>query len=223
MAAFVAFVGMLLLSLVAALIAAFQLGDFFGAGDEFLLVIGWIAAFAVATMVAFVVGQRLVRSVRALNALACVLALLAFVPIAVPGFVNRIVERSTNPYTIGVEGTTIRLELLIPALLAVLVQWGLVRGRWLRAEGEEELTLWPWVTTVVASLVILNPFGLTFLTAAIKHSPTDLMWQPIAIATAAVLGALLVMAWVECYIRDRILNRRRAAGAPPPGGARKPD
>ena len=31
--------------------------------------------------------------------------------------------------------------------------------------GAEDLTRWPWVTTAVAGLVILNPFGLAFLQA----------------------------------------------------------
>jgi hypothetical protein len=33
------------------------------------------------------------------------------------------------------------------------------------------------------------------------------MWEFTATVTAAVLGALLVMAWIECYIRERILRR----------------
>jgi len=212
MAAFVAFLGMLLLSLVVTLIAALQLGDFFGAGDEFVLVLAYLLAFGTATLVIFAIGYRLAPSFRVLNVLAFGLAVLALVPPAAPGFAQRIAEHSTNPYTVGIEGTTIRIELVLPALLGVLVQWGLIRRRWLRAVGEEDLTLWPWVTTVVAALVILNPFGLTFLTAAIKHSPDDLMWQPIALGTAGVLAALFVMAWVECYIRNRILDRRLTAG-----------
>lgn len=223
MAAFVAYLGMLLLSLVVSLIAALQLGDFFGAGEEFLLVIAWIAGFAVATLGVLAIGYRLAPSVRVLNVLAFVLAMLALLPPIVPGFVHKIADYSTNPYTIGIERTYIRIELVVPALLVVLVQWGLIRGRWLRAAGEVDLTIWPWATTVVAGLVILNPFGLAFLTAAIRHSPTDLLWQPIAVGTAGVLGALLVMAWVECYIRDRILDRRLAAGSFDLGGAARPD
>ena len=217
MAAFVAFVGTLLLSLVVSLIAALQLGDFFGSGDEFVLVLGYLLVFGTAAFVIFAIGYRLAPSLRVLNLLAFALAMLALVPPATPGFVHRIAEHSTNPYTVGIERTYIRIELLVPALIAVLVQWGLIRGRWLRAAGEEDLTLWPWLTTAVAGLVILNPLGLTFLTDTIKHSPTDLLWQPIAIGTAGVLAALLVMAWVECYIRGRILDRRQAAGAPEAG------
>jgi hypothetical protein len=32
-----------------------------------------------------------------------------------------------------------------------------------------------------------------------------------ATVTGVALGGLLVMAWVECYIKDRMLNRRPAA------------
>ena len=86
------------------------------------------------------------------------------------------------------------------------------RRRWLRGAGDEDLTRWPWVTTAIAGFAILNPFGLSFLQVSLKHSASDFMWELAATITGAVLAALLVMAWIECYIRDRILNRRLAAG-----------
>ena len=85
----------------------------------------------------------------------------------------------------GVENTSITLELVIPALLAVLVQWGLVRRRWLRAAAEDDFTRWPWIATAVAGLVILNPFGLAFLQATLQHSAADLMWEFTATVTAS--------------------------------------
>ena len=51
-----AFLGMLLISLVVALLAALQLGDFFGANDEFMLVIAGVAAFAIVAMAVFAVA-----------------------------------------------------------------------------------------------------------------------------------------------------------------------
>ena len=143
--------------------------------------------------------------------LACVawaLAAIALAPAALPGLVQMIADRSTNPYTVGTENTSIMLELVVPALAAVLVQWGLVRRRWLRAAAEDDFTRWPWIATAVAGLVVLNPFGLAFLQASLQHSASDFMWQFTAMVTAAGLAALLVMAWIECYIRDRILRRR---------------
>jgi Na+/serine symporter len=119
---------------------------------------------------------------------------------------------------VGVENTHVTLELLIPALLAVLVQWGLVRRRWLRAAGDEDLTRWPWVTTVVAGLVILNPIGLAVVATTLERSGSEFMWQYFAMVTAAVGGLLVVMAAIECYIRARMLRRRPAASLPPMGG-----
>jgi hypothetical protein len=212
MAAAFAFVGMLLLSMVVALLAAFQLGDYFGATDEFVVVIVVLASFATVTIVVFAVSDAVAKSAQALNWVALTLALTALAPVFSPRLVERIAERSTNPFTAGVENTYVTLELLIPTLLTVLVQWGLVRRRWLRAAGEEDLTLWPWVATVVAGLLILNPIGLTVVAATLQRSGSDFMWQYFAMATAAVAGVLVVMASIECYIRGRIRRRRVAMG-----------
>lgn len=139
-----------------------------------------------------------------------------------PGLVQTIADRSTNPYTVGIENRAIALELVIPALAAVLVQWGLVRRRWLRAAGDDELSRWPWITTAVAGLVILNPFGLAFVSGTLAHEASDFMWEFTATVTGAVVGVLLVMAWVECYIKDHMLNRRLAAIPPSPDTSQRP-
>ncbi len=215
MATIFAFLGMLLISMVVALLAALQLGDFFGANDELTPVVAGVMGFAVLALGAFAIAYAVTRRADAFTVVALVLAVLALYPVALPGFVQKIADRSTNPYTVGIENTHITLELVIPALLAILVQWGLVRRRWLRSAGEVDLTRWPWITTGVACLVILNPFGLAFLQATLKHSPSDFLWQFTATVTAAVLGSLLVMAWVECYIRERMLSRRAKKPAPP--------
>ena len=100
----------------------------------------------------------------------------------------------------------------------MLVQWGLVRRRWLQATGEEDLTRWPWITTVVAGLAILNPFGLAIFAAALKRDPTgDWLWH----LSGRYRGGL----WhdrrgrgaggIECYIRGRILRRREPAPGQP--------
>jgi hypothetical protein len=225
MATAFAFLGILLMSMVVALLAALQLGDFFGAGNEFGLVILAVAGFTVLALMVFALAYSLTRRADALIWFAFILAALALAPLALPGLVQMIADRSTNPYTIGVENTSITLELVIPALAAVLVQWGLVRRRRLRTAGEDDLSRWPWVTTAVAGLAILNPFGLAFLQSTLRHSPSDFMWEFTATVTAAVLGILLVMAWAECYIRDRMLNRRSGASPPPQetlGGGERP-
>ncbi len=213
MAAVFAFLGMLLISILVALLAALQLGDFFNAGGEFGLVILGVVAFTSVSLAVFALAYRVTRRVGALTVVAVALGIAALAPLALPGLIQKIADRSNNPYTVGVENTYITLELIIPALSAVLVQWGLVRRRWLRLHGEEELTRWPWVTTAVAGLVILNPIGLAFLGGTLNRSGGDLLWEFVATVTGAGLAALLVMAWIECYIRDRMLNRR--LGAPP--------
>ena len=215
MAEVFAFLGMLLLSMVVALLAALQLGDFFNASGEFGLVIFGVATFTAFALAIFALVYSIAPRAGVLTAVALLLALCALAPVGLPGLVQMIADRSTNPYTVGDENVSITLELVIPALIAVLVQWGLVRRRWLRSAGDDDLTHWPWVTTIVAGLVVLNPFGLAFLQATLKHSPTDFMWEFTATVTASVLGALLVMAWIECYIRERMLNRRMAANPPP--------
>jgi hypothetical protein len=210
-----AFLGILLLSLVVALLAALQLGDFFNAGGELGLVILTVAGFTIVIAAVFALTYAVTPRASILTAAALVLALCALIPIALPGLIQTIADRSSHPFMVGAENIPIMLELLVPALIAVLVQWALVRRRWLRAAGEDDLTRWPWVTTVVAGLAILNPFGLTFLQETLQHAPTDATWQFTATVTAGGLAALLVMAWIECYIRDRVLNRRMAASVPP--------
>jgi hypothetical protein len=171
-----------------------------------------VAAFATFTTVVFAVCYATVQRVRALNGIALLLALLTVGLVAVPGLVSWIAAFSGNPFTVGEEQVSIGLELLIPALLAVLTQWGLVRRRYLRMAGEDDLTRWPWVTTVIAVFVVLNPFGLTFLLATFKQ--VDLMWQFMSTVTVGSVCALVVMAGVECYIRGRILRRRKGSNPP---------
>jgi hypothetical protein len=215
MAAAFAFLGIWLISLVVALLAALQLGDFFGANTEFGLVILGVMGFTVFDVLVFALAYAVVRRAVVLAFVALALAAVALAPVALPGLIQAIAARSANPYTVGAETISIALELVMPALLAVLVQWGLVRRRWLQAAAEDDFTRWPWIATAVAGLVILNPFGLSFLRASLQQSAADLMWQFTAMVTAAILAALLVMAWIECYIRDRILNRRLAASPSP--------
>lgn len=215
MAAAFAFLGMWLISLVVALLAALQLGDFFGANNEFGLVILGVMGFTVFALLVFAVAYAKARRAAVFAFVAWALAAIALAPAGLPGLIQTIADRSTNPYTVGTENTSIMLELVVPALAAVLVQWGLVRRRWLRAAAEDDFTRWPWIATAVAGLVVLNPFGLAFVQGTLKHSGGDFMWEFTAMVTGAGLAALLVMAWIECYIRDRILNRRLASSPSP--------
>ncbi len=214
MAAVFAFLGMLLISMLVALLAALQLGDFFNASGEFGLVILGVVAFTIVALAVFALAYRVTRRAGVLTVVAVVLGIVALAPVALPGLVQKIADRSHNPYTVGVENTYITLELIVPALLAVLVQWGLVRRRWLRTHGDEELTRWPWVTTAVAGARRSSiRSAWRFSQGTLNRSGGDLLWEFVATVTGAALAALLVMAWIECYIRERMLNRR--LGAPP--------
>jgi hypothetical protein len=214
MAAAFAFLGILLTSLLVAELAALSLGDFFGADSEFQLVIAGVAVFATFALAVFAVVYARTERTRALNAAAILLALLAVAIVAVPGVVPWIASHSGNPFAAGDEILGIALELAVPSVLAVLVQWGLVRRRHLQVAGEDDLTLWPWVTTVVAAFVILSPPGLTVLQAALKRTAGDMMWQFVLSVTLGVALGLIVMAVVEYCIRRRIA-RRRAQGSMP--------
>src|SRR4029078_789136 len=121
MAAVFAIFGMLLISLLVALLATLQLGDFFLANNEFGLLIGGVAAFTVVSLAVFLVASSRATQSRQLAYVALGLALFALTPMALPGLVETIAAHSTNPYSVGVEETYITIELVIPALLAVLV------------------------------------------------------------------------------------------------------
>jgi hypothetical protein len=210
-----AFLGILLMSLVVAMLAALQLADFFRATEEFILVIAVIAVFSGIATAAFAIASVAARRAGTFNLVAFGLLVLAFVMVSVPALSEWIAARSSNPFSIGPAlELQIVLEILVPSLLVVLVQWGLARRRWRRAAGEEDLTRWPWITTVVAGLAILNPFGLAILASALKRDPGDWMWQFWTMVTSAAIAAVVVIGGIECYIRARILRRRVRAVLP---------
>jgi hypothetical protein len=218
MAAVFAFLGMLLISMVVALLAALQLGDFFAASNEFGLVILTVMAFVAGALGLFAVTYAFTRTARPITWMAWLLAAVALMPPLLPGLIQKLADHSTNPFSVGTENTFITLELVVPALLAVLVQWGLVRRRWLRSIGDDDFSRWPWISTGLAGLIILSPYGLAFLQGTLgRGAGGDFMWEFTATVTGVVLAVLLVMAYVECYIRDRMMNRRRPPSGPPQG------
>ena len=86
-------------------------------------------------------------------------------------------------WTIAADTETTKDKLVVPALLAVLVQWGLVRRRWLRTAGQLDLTRWPWFATGAAALTVLSLIGLAFLGSTLKHAARDFMWPFAATVT----------------------------------------
>ena len=210
MSAFLAFLGTFLLSLFVALLAALQLADYFAATEEFGLVLIALLVFVTICLLAFVAANIEARQPRVFNAVAAGLALLAFIPLAFPALVKTAADRSTNPFSIAIENTAVALEFIVPALVAVLVQWGLVRWRWLRLRGEDDLSLWPWIATMVGGLAILNPYGLDVIGQAISYRPTNWLRDMVRTIALGGVAALLAMVFLETYIRGRMLRRRLA-------------
>lgn len=216
MSAFLAFLGIFLMSLFVALLVSLQLADYFAATQEFALVLLTLPVFVSVSLLVFIAVNRMARAARTFNAAAACLALLAFVPLALPFMQSAGQGRATDPFQIAIENSALALQLVVPALAAVLVQWGLVRRRWLRQRGEDDLSLWPWIATIVGGLAILNPYGLDVIGQAIGQAvgPGPSAWLRDAVRTVALGGtaALLVMVFVETYIRGRMLRRRLAQG-----------
>jgi hypothetical protein len=211
MGAFFVFLGTWLLSEFVALLAALQLADHFGAAEEFVAVMLAIMAFAVIAIVAFAVAYRFARRPGAFAWVAIGLGVVVAALVLTPTVLDMFPARASNPYTIAIENVAVSIELLVPGFIVLLVQWGLVRRRFLRMRGEDDLTLWPWVTTMVAGLAVLNPFGLRVVGAALAQSPTDWLrglWLNAALTAGA---AVVLMGLIECYIRGRMLRRGRGA------------
>jgi hypothetical protein len=215
MGAAFAFLGILVLSLIVALLAALQLADHFRAGDEFAVVTAVLAAFAAGSIAVLGIVSAGAKGVRSLNRVATGLAVLALILAALPGGAEWIAGRSSDPFSIGEKAVQIAIQLVVPALLAILVQWGLVRHRWLRIRSGEDLSRWPWVTTIVAGLAILNPIGLEFIASAIRQSPTDWLRQFTLTVTLSGLAAIGLMGLIEYAVRGWMLRRRLADSRPP--------
>lgn len=218
MSAVPALTGTLLLSLFVALLAALQLADYFGANEEFILILMGLPVFVVIAMAVLVMASALARRVMVLDGAAVLLALLALLPLALPLLIQKMADRSTNPFSLGAENTAITIQLIVPALIAVLVQWGLVRRRWLQRQGESGPTRWPWIATGLAGLTILSPLGLDILGQAVSYHPGNMMRDLTRAIAYGGLGVLIAIAIIEYYIRGRMQLRRlppaQPAGAP---------
>ena len=76
-----------------------------------------------------------------------------------------------------------------------------MRWAWLAACGQTAPMTWPWLATVFALMLALNPLGLAILGAAIKQSRTDWLaslWITVCLITG---GMLLLLGWIEWRIR----------------------
>lgn len=203
------------LSLLAALGAAAQLADHYWYGEDFSLFVVPIAVFAAASVAAFGVADATIGGAGGLRNVALGLAAAALALALLPGLVGEIARRSTNPdVVLRAHDRLVATAFLLPVLIAITVQWGLVRRGWLRARGHDHATTWPWITFVIACVAILNPLGLAIFGAAFAQSVTDWLrglWLMVALGIAAVL---LLIGLVEWRIRSRKLRAR--AGPPAP-------
>jgi hypothetical protein len=212
MSAALAFLGTFLLSLFVALLAALQLADYFGAGEEFALILLALPAFVLFSLIALIAAGLIVWRVWLFNWVAVLLGLVALAPVAWP-----VLMKYATGLPIALPGTTGRiiaaLEFTVPALIAILAQWGLIRRRWLRAQGDDDLSLWPWFTTAVAGFAILNPVGLDILGETIAGRPPAML-RDVGRIWALGVGALIAMVLVEYYIRSWIRRRRQSRNPP---------
>jgi uncharacterized membrane protein len=202
MATALAFLGMWLLSLVVAVLAALQLGDFFGSGDELAAAIIAVTAEASISLGMLAVGYRFARRASLLDAIAFCIAMVAVALALWPGGAEALASQPAAGHN------SLIVETLLPVLLAVLIQWGLLRQRWLRTAGEVDISQWPWLSTMSACVLALNPLGLALISTALHAAPREL---PADLATALVTGtacALVVAGAIECYIRWHIQRRR---------------
>lgn len=61
---------------------------------------------------------------------------------------------------------------------------------------------WPWISIVLAAIVILNPVGLDIINAAFfsNEQLSKNIWQPIATVAILLLLSFIVIEW---FIRKR--------------------
>ena len=200
------------LSLLAALGAAAQLADYYWYGEDFSLFVMPITVFAAASAAAFGVAGATVGGAGGLRNVALGLAALALALTLLPGTRRRDRAPSTNPsLVLRAHDRLIATAFLLPALIAIVIQWRLVRRGWLRARGRDHATAWPWITFIVACVVVLNPLGLAIFGSAITQSTTDWLrglWLTVALGIAAVLVLSGLLEW---RIRGRKLRARAAA------------
>ena len=202
------------LSLLAALGAAAQLADYYWYGEDFSLFVAPITVFLAVSVAAFGMAGGYLGRAGGLRTVALGLAVLALALTLIPGLVGEIARRSTNPpVVLRAHDRLVATAFLLPVLIAIMIQWGVVRRGWLRAHGQDHATTWPWITCVVACVAVLNPLGLAIFGAAITQSTTDWfrgLWLTVALVIAAVL---VLTGLIEWRIRSRKL---RVRAAPPP-------
>ncbi len=166
--------GTFLLSLFVGLLAALQFADHFGAADELLPVLAGLAVFTAAAMAALTMVSATARSAGALAISAAVLIVVATAIGGLIAFADRLSGQAWSP---GGPELFPSLGFAVPSVLAVLIQWGLVRRRFLQARADEELSVWPWFATGACGFALLNPLGLE-IAASLAARPPGSCFRP---------------------------------------------
>jgi hypothetical protein len=206
------FAGVYILSLVIAYVVGMQVAEYFLLQEEFIVVMFALALFSFVAIAVFAVVYVVQPNVKWLGYGAIGLAFVAFGIEELPALADAVARRSTNPYLVGsAQDRAIAASLLLPAFVMLLIQWPLLRRRWLVARGLEHRMLWPWFTITLACLLALNRGGLELIGSVLRQSPTDWLVGLWKLILAIACGALLVVALIEWWLRRRWLARRAAA------------
>lgn len=205
------FAGVYILSLVVAYAVGIEVAEYFFLQEEFIVVMFALAVFSFVAFVVFAMVYVVQPNVKWLGYGAIGLALVAFGIEELPALADAIARRSTNPYLVGsAQDRAIAASLLLPAFVMLLIQWPLLRRRWLVARRLEHRMLWPWFTITLACFLALNRGGLDLIGSVFRQSPTDWLVGLWTLILAIACGALLVLALIEWWLRRRWLARRAA-------------
>jgi hypothetical protein len=73
-------------------------------------------------------------------------------------------------------------------------------------------TQWPWISTLVAAIVALNPIGLDIIHLAFfsNEALSRNIWRPVALTGLAIMALIVLLEWL---IRKFIIWRRSRGAA----------
>ncbi len=206
------FAAVYIFSFAAAYAVGTQVAAYFFLQEEFTVVTLALALFSLIAIAVLAVVYVMQPDVKWLGYGAIGLALVAFGIEELPALADAVARRSTNPYLVGsAQDRAIAASLLLPAFAMLLVQWPLLRRRWLVARGLEHRMLWPWFTITLACSLALNRGGLDLIGSVFRQSPTDWLVGLWTLILAIACGVLLVLALIEWWLRRRWLARRAVA------------
>lgn len=209
----VRFLAALVISLAVAFFAGQMIAEVFRLTEEYIAVMFGYVIFGLVAIALFAVTYPLARRPSAFNWTAIALAVLLVGLSLAPNAIDAVQSSGTSPYNLSKDLEVI-LSLLLPGLLLILVQWGQVRRRWQNLrEPDGASTCWPWATTVIGAIAVINPLGLEVVRTALSSYSGDMLqglWRMIVFAGAA---ALIIGGIIEYRIRLRAYRARVVAAS----------